>query len=173
MSTAEILKNTEILQKEYESSNCYICADKNATVFCAVPNCQRAFHVICGEKEHCLMQYAEPYDAYCSEHHGLLETPSASLECRSCLELFNEQERSPVDFIPSCCYQGWYHRRCIRKQAYFSGDNMKCPSCGYKGVDRANFQHFIQTRGVYIPKRSALYPLQLEKKEINEKERHI
>ncbi|XP_055322528.1 PHD finger protein 7-like [Sitodiplosis mosellana] len=175
----DVIENGEIQLKEFDTSICYVCNEKNATVFCSAKNCQRAFHVVCGEKKHCLMKYVEPYDAYCDEHHGILEIPPASWECQACWESFGQPEhennRSPVDFIPSCCRHGWYHRRCIRKQAHFSGDNMKCPSCGAMGDDRATFQRFVQTRGVFIPKRSALYPLHLDEKKKNlaEKERSL
>lgn len=160
VSIADILANDGIQLKEYESSVCYVCHEKNATVFCCVQDCQRAFHVVCGDKEHCLMEFVEPYNAYCDEHHGLLEKPPASWECAACWDSFNEQ--SPVEVILSCCRRNWFHRRCIRKQAYFSGENMKCPSCGETGDDRASFQHFVQRRGVHIPNRSALYPLEVD-----------
>lgn len=178
MSITEILENSEILLNEFESSICYICNEKNATILCTARDCQRAFHVVCGERFHCLMEYVKPFDAYCDEHHGLVEIPPVSWECQACWELFEtgeqEQKRSSVDFIPSCCRHGWYHRRCIRKQAYFSGSNMKCPSCGKIGDDRASYQQFVQTRGVYIPNRTALYPLQLDKKKkLAEKERSL
>lgn len=168
MSNDDIFERSDELLKEFESSICYVCMGNNATISCSVQNCQRSFHLVCAEKKHCLIQYVEPYNAFCDEHHGLSEIPPMSWKCQTCWEQFkkenNQRKRSPVEYIPSCCRHGWYHRQCIRKQAHFSGSNMKCPSCGEKDEQRAEYQRFVQTRGVYIPNRSALYPLQLDKK---------
>lgn len=155
----EVLR--KMLVDQFESSECYICGDASATVQCSNSQCTRAFHIVCGEKSHCLSKYIEPFDSYCHEHHRLFEKPYPSWTCQSCLEKFGNE--NPVDCIHSCCDQGWYHRQCIRKQAHFSGDNMKCPSCGAYGEDRNKFQKHIRKRGVFIPNRSALYPLSLKK----------
>lgn len=66
----DINENGEILPKQFDSMVCYICNDKNATVLCSTRDCQRAFHLVCGDKSHCLMKFVEPFDAYCDEHHG-------------------------------------------------------------------------------------------------------
>lgn len=152
--------------KEFESSICFFCGEAHATVKCTNKSCSRSFHVVCGEKNKCLFEFVEPFDSYCHDHHRLSDShsnkPYKLWTCQTCYEHLGDNEA--IDYINSCCDQGWYHRQCIRKQAYFSGDNMKCPSCGEKGEDRRAFQAQVQAQGVFIPKRSALYPLSMAEK---------
>lgn len=153
----------------FKTSLCYVCGKGYATVICSDSECTRAYHVVCGEANHCLFKYIEPNNSYCHDHHKLIRVPSKSWKCQICYEIFNEL--NPVQCVPSCCGHGWYHRHCIRKQAYFSGQNMKCPSCGEYGEERAAYQTLVRERGVYIPDRSALYPLQLDEKKKKETEK--
>lgn len=169
LSIDDVLQSGKQMIDEFESSKCYICGESYATVMCCNAECARAYHIVCGEKNHCLFEYIEPFNSKCHEHHGIFDKPYPSWTCQTCTGEFGDEH--PIDCINSCCDQGWYHRQCIRKQAYFSGDNMKCPSCGAMEEERAAFQKLIQTRGVYIPKRSALYPLQCDEKKCSQKHR--
>lgn len=52
-----------------------------------------------------------------------------------------------------CCSTGkWFHKRCLKQQAFSLGDDFKCPSC--KNVD--DFRENMQLNGIFIPESSAV-----------------
>lgn len=76
-------------------------------------------------------------------------------QCIICLEKFSNY--NPINVIEAdCCHGGWFHKKCLMEFANSSGYFFKCPLCN--NVD--DFIKFVQSRGVFIPQRDALWELQ-------------
>lgn len=51
-----------------------------------------------------------------------------------------------------CASSGWYHRSCLKVQAFNAQDDFRCPNCG----DEDTFRENMQLNGIYIPKSNTM-----------------
>lgn len=72
------------------------------------------------------------------------------VDCQICYEPMGEY--NAVTSIPSCCGQGYYHKKCIQTYAVTAGYFAHCPACGY---DAEGYRMFLRARGVFCPDKDA------------------
>lgn len=141
------------VRKAHAKSKCHYCSKRGASVRCAVPKCNRLFHVICGVKSKCLYKFDDSFPSYCSEHVQIEEKYGKHGDhwhCQICNETLGAYD--PITSIPSCCDQGFYHKICIQKYAHTAGYLAKCPSCGN---DADGYRKFLRSRGIFCPDKDA------------------
>lgn len=139
--------------KAHTKMKCSYCTKKGASVRCCIQGCEKRFHVICGVKRKCLNQFGDQFDSYCHQHVNIkekYEIHGSSWHCQICNESMGDYD--PITSIPSCCDQGYYHKRCIQEYAISAGYLTKCPSCGN---DADGYRKFLRSRGIFCPDKDA------------------
>lgn len=65
-------------------------------------------------------------------------------------------EYNAITSIPSCCDQGYFHKKCAQEHALTAGYLTKCPCCGNKtSKDGIEYREFIKRRGIFVPDEDA------------------
>lgn len=148
-----LVEDIEYLCRSYAKTECRYCRKPRATVRCCEPNCIRIFHVICGVKRKCLFKFADQFDAYCHMHSKIDEKFDKHGNDSNCMICFDAMgEYHAITSIPSCCNQGYFHKKCIQTSAITCGYKMHCPMCGY---DADGYRKFLSNRGIYCPNKDA------------------
>lgn len=149
-------KDIEACVRLCSTKKCYYCDEKDATIECAKKSCMRNFHLICGVKNNCLFEFLDTYASYCHDHYSIKDDdpkdPSMCFICHEELGAYN-----PLEWIPSCCRNGWFHADCMRRSALSAGYLFKCPLCGYL---KEEYIRRIRMRGVFVPDRDASWELE-------------
>lgn len=148
-----LVPDIRYLIKSHTKTKCMYCRKTGASVRCFGEKCNRYFHVICGVKNNCLNQFEDPFRSFCHLHVKIEEDNELHRDfwhCQICQEtmgLYN-----PLTSIPSCCNQGYYHKKCMQKYAIAAGYLAKCPSCGN---DADGYRKLLSKRGIFCPDKDA------------------
>lgn len=152
-----LVKDIRDLVKLHTKSKCHYCKNKSASVRCSVKKCARIFHVKCGVERNCLFIFEDKFLAHCHLHTKITEKfaihddLSACGICKDTMGPYNS-----ITSIPSCCDQGYFHKKCIQRHARSAGYLTKCPSCGYADdIDGHNYRKFLANRGIFCPDKDA------------------
>lgn len=101
---------------------CYYCKEKHASVKCRFKKCQRYFHVKCGVENNCLFQFEDQFPSYCHHHVAIQEKYEIHEDwwlCQICHESMGVY--NAITSIPSCCDQGYFHKKCALEFAKTAG----------------------------------------------------
>lgn len=137
---------------------CHYCKNDHATICCADEKCNKKFHLICGIKNNCNLQFCDNYLTYCYEHtrmkppNLLVKLASVKLEtCFICNERMGDNFELST-WIPSCslCDVGFFHRNCLKTYAISAGYYFHCLSCYNK-----DYRNEAALMGIYIPESEA------------------
>lgn len=138
------------------SMKCCYCGEVAASIKCNVKSCKRHFHLICGRKNDCILEFIGEYVSRCHQHHGVNDAPVVNHDfCFICWTRMDKYH--PITSIPSCCDRGWMHANCMRRTALCAGYMFKCPLCGF---ENAAYVNAMRKRGIYVPCRDASWELE-------------
>lgn len=145
------------LVKSHRKTKCVYCKKKGATVYCKIEKCPFRYHVKCGVERKCLFEFEGAFESYCHQHVDIKETNQIhgdNWSCQICKDAMGPYH--PITSIPSCCNQGFFHRKCAQKFARTSGYLTKCPCCGRENDDNGkNYRQFLAKRGIFCPDKDA------------------
>lgn len=114
----------DLVKLRYKKKCCY-CKRLYASVHCNFKKCSKNFHVKCRAstvKRNCLFIFEERFESYCYRHVEITEKfaihndVSACGICKEAMGPYN-----PITSIPSCCGQGYLHKKCIQQHAKAAG----------------------------------------------------
>lgn len=149
-------KDIEACVRTCSTKKCCYCDEQAASIECCVKSCKRNFHLICGVKNNCLFEFIDNYASYCNDHHAIEdENPKDPNICFICHEVLGAY--NPLEWIPSCCGNGWFHADCMRRSALSAGYFFKCPLCGYA---KEEYIRSVRKRGVFVPDQDASWELE-------------
>ncbi|XP_031626548.1 PHD finger protein 7-like [Contarinia nasturtii] len=152
-----LVKDIRDLVEKHNNTKCYYCKGIGATVRCKTKKCGRFFHVICGVQHGCLFIFKDDFRTYCHRHVAITEKykkHNAAWKCQICFDPMGEYNK--ITSIPSCCDQGYFHKKCMQQNVRTAGLVAKCPCCGNAEDEKGKkYLHFLQQRGIYCPEKDA------------------
>lgn len=128
--------------------SCFYCKLRGASIGCCKRQCRKSFHFPCALKHNCLTKFIGNFESFCHLHHSIERSiaHNPNETCRLCHNAMNNF--NPVHSLElPCCDSRWFHRDCIRKEAFEKAADFCCFVC--KDVDV--FRQFILSNGVFIP----------------------
>lgn len=148
-------KDIQKCAEKCSRTRCCYCHEPSASIKCQRTKCRRNFHLICGHRKKCLFTFNKRFDSFCHAHHPIKdEIVNGHYNCMICWEALGDY--SPTTSIPSCCDQGWFHARCLRKSTLTSGYLFKCPMCGNQ---TSEYLDLVRKSGVFVPEQDAAWEL--------------
>lgn len=85
----------------------------------------------CGIKNDCVSKFGGKYESYCHVHYANVTMYSSLTHAEDDPCYICKQSMGPHNPVTSlkmvCCSSGeWYHKNCLKKQAYEQADNFGC-----------------------------------------------
>ena len=136
---------------------CVFCKKKGATVGCAEAACKKSYHLNCGARHDCLMQFFGQFKSLCSRHRARprarrsAATPTTCTICQQ--ELGGARGKRDHSILTSgCCDTATFHRDCVQQLSVSAGRaHFRCPNCN----DTASWVAAMLEAGVYVPEQDA------------------
>jgi len=135
---------------------CVFCKKKGATVGCAEAACKKTYHLNCGAKHDCLMQFFNQFKSFCSRHRGVGSSRprrnSSNVNCTICQQKLGAGRKIDLSIVYASCCDGGFHKDCVQSMSLSAGfQHFRCPNCN----DTEKFVPCMQQSGIYIPEQDA------------------
>lgn len=132
---------------------CFYCKSRGASIGCCVRQCKKSFHLPCAIQNRCTAEFIGNFQSFCHVHFGTntqnsFRTHESTELCKICQEPMGEHNQVTSLQTVCCSTKEWYHKQCLKEQAFRLEDDFKCPCCGDVDAFRENMLY----NGIYIPK---------------------